>query len=261
MVDHLTKFAWTANDLADAAGDILRTAWFSEGAVSYKADRSALTEADTDVENRLRNLIAHRHPDHGILGEEFGAEDLDKEFVWVLDPIDGTRQFGARLLNFGVLIALCHHGKPVIGVIDQPIGHIRYCGIKGGGATLSGRCITSRKDADLDHAVLSLANPNSFCGESRRGFDALNSTGAMTGFDGGCLAYGALARGMVDVCLNGPDLDLFDICALVPIVEEAGGCITDWSGAPLSLSSRGAIVASGSIQLHETVLDLLTGQT
>ncbi|EEE47074.2 inositol monophosphatase family protein [Roseibium alexandrii] len=261
MVDHLTEFARTANDLADAAGDILRTAWFSEGAVSYKADRSALTEADTDVENRLRNLIALRHPDHGILGEEFGAEDLDKEFVWVLDPIDGTRQFGARLLNFGVLIALCHHGKPVIGVIDQPIGHIRYCGIKGGGATLNGRCITSRKDADLDHAVLSLANPNSFCGESRRGFDALNSTGAMTGFDGGCLAYGALARGMVDVCLNGPDLDPFDICALVPIVEEAGGCITDWSGAPLSLSSRGAIVASGSIQLHETVLDLLTGQT
>ncbi|GAA0771980.1 phosphatase [Roseibium denhamense] len=254
MIERLTKFAQTANLLADAAGEIVRAAWFGQGAVSYKEDRSALTEADTNVERQLRKLIAEHHPDHGILGEEFGEQSIGNEYVWVLDPIDGTRQFGARLLNFGVLIALCYKGTPVLGVIDHPLGHFRYCGIIGLGTTLNGKPLTSRRNLSLDHAVLALANPNSFSGESRRGFDALNGRGVMTGFDGGCLAYGALARGMVDVCLNGPDLEPFDICALVPVVAGAGGCITDWSGAPLSLSSRGAIVASGCPDLHEDVL-------
>ncbi|MEQ9258336.1 MAG: inositol monophosphatase family protein [Roseovarius sp.] len=248
----------TAHMLADAAGPIAREVWFGTGATGYKPDGSALTRADTEIEARLREIVRARHPDHGILGEEEGAEGLDREAVWVIDPIDGTRQFGARLMNFGVLVAFCEAGQPVLGLIDQPLAGARCLGVAGRGTKLNGRPVESRREATLGDAVVALANPRSFGPEEREGYEALAKAGRMHVFDGGCLAYAALARGMVDLCLNGGDLDAIDICALVPVVEGAGGAISDWRGAPLTLASSGAILAAATPGLHARALDLIT---
>lgn len=248
----------TAHHLADIAGAIAREVWFGTAATGFKPDGSALTEADTRIETRLREIIEERHPDHGILGEEFGSSGTDHAYVWVIDPIDGTRQFAARLMNFGVLIALCHDSRPVLGLIDQPLAGARYVGVEGLGTTLNGTPVTTATTTGLSQATLSIANPASFPEEMRDPVDALAQAARMTVYDGGCLAYGALARGQIDLCLNGPDLAPYDICALVPVVTEAGGAITDWDGRPLTLASEGAILAAATPALHAQALDRLT---
>ncbi|WP_422028330.1 inositol monophosphatase family protein [Roseovarius sp.] len=254
----LDGFLETAHLLADAAGEIARAHWFAASETGLKPDGSALTEADTQVEARLREIIADRHPGHGIHGEEYGATDLEEEFVWVLDPIDGTRQFAARLMNFGVLIALCHEGRPVLGIIDQPLARARFAAAGGHGATLNGAAITASDTRALSQATVAIANPASFPEEMREPADAIAEAARLTVYDGGCLAYGALARGQVDLCLNGPDLDPYDICALVPIVTQAGGTITDWENRPLTLASEGAILAAATPALHAQAVDRLT---
>lgn len=248
----------TAHRLADIAGAIAREVWFGPAVTDFKADGSALTEADTRIETRLREVLEARHPDHGSLGEEFGGAALDREFVWVIDPIDGTRQFGARLMNFGVLIALCHRGRPVLGIIDQPLAGARYAAAEGLGVTLNGTAIAARQTTALSQATVAIANPASFPEEMREPADAVAQAARMTVHDGGCLAYGALARGQIDLCLNGPDLEPHDICAVVPVVEQAGGTITDWEGRPLTLASEGAILAAATPALHAQALDRLT---
>lgn len=251
----------TAHLLADAAGEIARAHWFAASETALKPDGSALTEADTGIESRLREIIADRHPDHGILGEEFGAAGAERDFVWVLDPIDGTRQFSARLMNFGVLIALCHAGRPILGIIDQPLAGARFAAAIGHGATLNGTAITASATRALSRATLAIANPASFPEDMREATGAIAQGARLAVYDGGCLAYGALARGQVDLCLNGPDLDPYDICALVPVVTEAGGMITDWDGQPLTLDSQGAILAAATPALHGQALDRLTRHT
>ena len=254
-----TEFIRTAHLLADAARPLAREAWFAQGETRYKQDASAVTDADLRIETRLREIVSERHPDHGLLGEEFGATAADREFTWVIDPIDGTRHFGARLLNFGVLIGLCQGVEPILGIVDQPLANARFFAASGGGATLNGARIGSSGTDTLNEAKIALANPNSFTPPYDAAFRKLSGAGRMTVFDGGCLAYSALARGMVDICLNGPDLDPFDICPLVPIVREAGGVITSWTGEALSLDYAGPIVASATPDLHQEVLALTRG--
>jgi len=258
MTSDMQAYVETAQLLADLASKTARSVWRSESETTFKADHSALTEADTAIEEQLRRTVESRHPGHGILGEEFGETGLERDFVWVIDPIDGTRQFGARLMNFGVLIALCHKQRPVLGLMDQPLAAARFLGIEGQATTFNGRPVTARPSVQLSEATVSLANPNSFCAKTLPGYERLNQRGRMTVFDGGCVAYGSLSRGMVDVCLNGPDLEPFDICALVPIVEGAGGVMTTWSGDRLSLSSVGPVLATAHRSLHDEVCGLLT---
>lgn len=261
MTETMNDYVATAHALADAAGEIARTVWFSASETTFKTDGSALTAADTDIEARLREMVRARHPGHGILGEEFG-EDLGRSaFAWVIDPIDGTRQFGARLMNWGVLIALCRDGEPVLGVIDQPLARARYLGVEGEGATLNGRPIRVSGREALSSASVALANPLSFGADERSAFDRFAAAAAMTSFDGGCLAYGALARGRVDLVLNGPDLEPFDICALVPIVREAGGVVTAWEGRAPTLSYAGPILAASSVALHLEALGIVAAET
>ncbi|TJZ92020.1 phosphatase [Paracoccus gahaiensis] len=243
--------------LADIAAEISAQVWSGDPAVTSKPDGSSLTEADLLIEARWREQIRRQFPTHGILGEEYGSDTGSSAFTWVLDPIDGTRQFGAGLLNFASLISLCRDGLPVLGIIDLPVPGARYVAAEGKGTRFAGRSVRSSACRDLAKSVISLANPDSFRTESVPGYDSLRSTGHVRVFDGGAPAYGALARGLVDICLNGDDLDAYDICALCPVVQEAGGRITDWRGQPLSLASRGAIVASASPELHAKVLDRL----
>jgi len=253
----LNDILQAALTLADMAAIPARTAWRGDIAVTYKEDGSSLTEADLSIECLWRWEIGRRFPEHGILGEEFGARAGRSAYTWVLDPIDGTRQFGAGLLNFASLIGVCRDGVPVLGVIDLPLIGMRYHAAEGQGTFFDGRQVRTNGLTDLGRAGISLANPDSFGARTRQGFDRLHAAGRLRLFDGGAPAYGALSRGLVDVCLNGEDLDPYDICALCPVVTEAGGCISDWTGAALTLTSSGAIVASANPDLHDRVLERL----
>ncbi|MFK0206375.1 inositol monophosphatase family protein [Agrobacterium sp. NPDC090283] len=257
-MSELERFMAAALNLAEVAADLSAKAWTSDFAVSYKPDGSSLTQADLSIEARWREQIRHQFPSHGILGEEYGVDTGSSAFTWVLDPIDGTRQFGAGLLNFASLISLCRDGLPVLGIIDLPMPGARYLATEGKGTMFSGRPVRSSAQQDLAESVISLANPDSFRGARAAGYQNLHSTGRVRVFDGGVAAYGALSRGLIDICLNGDDLDTYDICALCPVVQEAGGTITDWKGQLLSLESSGAIVACASSELHAAVLDQIS---
>ena len=225
--------------------------------VTIKADGSPVTTVDIAVEEALRARIEAAYPDHGIVGEEFAPRAPDADWVWVVDPIDGTRQFAAGLPNYGILIALCHRGKPELGVICQPrLGDVTL-GLSAGGAWLNGAPIQTAPAASLAETIVCFSDPDAFDAATRPGFEALRAASRWNVFDGGCLGFAALAAGRLGVSVCGPNLDSFDICALVPVVEGAGGVITDWQGGPLTLASRGEIVASGSAALHEAVLETL----
>ena len=253
-IDTLLK---AALELAEASSAFARKAWEDARTLDYKADGSVVTATDLAVESVWREIIQARFPDHGILGEEHGSVTGSSAYTWVFDPIDGTRQFGAGLMNFSSLIAVCRDGEPIIAVMDQPTSGTRFAAALGRGTLFQASPVRTSGRIGFEEAILSLANPDSYSDGERAGFEALRQVGRYRTYDDGSPAYGALARGSLDVCLNGGDLDAFDICALVPIVREAGGCITDWRGEPLTLSSSGAIVASASAALHDQVLERL----
>ncbi|GAB5469462.1 MAG: histidinol-phosphatase [Rhodospirillales bacterium] len=224
-----------------------------------KPDGSPVTTVDRAVEQVLRASIARHYPDHGILGEEFGPHNLEADWVWVLDPIDGTRHFVSGLPTFGVLIALCHRQSPLLGVICQPqIGDV-YLGIVGQGSWLNGKALQVDPVGDLSGAIANLSDPETYDETTRARVEALSRRTRWNVYDGGCLGYGALAAGRLHLCVSGTNLDSYDLCALVPVVEGAGGLITDWQGKALGLASSGAIAASASPALHEQVLTALNG--
>jgi len=259
-MSELNEILAAAVGLAEACSQCASEAWRSDLAVTYKPDGSSLTEADLSIEAMWRERIGNLFPSHGILGEEYGLETGRSAFTWVLDPIDGTRQFGTGLLNFASLISVCRDGTPVLGIIDLPLTSVRYVAAEGSGTHFGGRLVRSSGRGDMDEAIVSLANPDSFGGRCAKGYERLRASGRLRVFDGGAPAYGALSRGLIDVCLNADDLHAYDICALCPVVQEAGGVISDWKGQPLTLASRGAIVACASSELHTSVLGMLIEQ-
>jgi inositol-phosphate phosphatase / L-galactose 1-phosphate phosphatase / histidinol-phosphatase len=225
--------------------------------VEIKQDGSPVTNVDIAVEKAVRARIEAEFPDHGILGEELPVRNPDAEWMWVIDPIDGTRQFAAGLPNYGSLIALCHHGVPQLGIICQPGTSDIYIGISGQGSWYNGAPARTGQQATLSASVLCISDLDAFDDATRPGMERLRRESLWNVFDGGCLSFGVLATGRIGASVCGPNLDNFDICALVPVVEGAGGVITDWRGEPLSFASKGAIVASANRRLHDEVLALL----
>ena len=255
-VRQLGEFKAFAEELTERASATVRDQ-LTRLSLEIKPDGSPVTSVDLAVEQMLRERIDAAYPQHGIVGEEFGSRDLDAEWVWVLDPIDGTRQFAAGLPNYGILIALCHRGRPVLGVICQPLLRDVYLGIAGNGAWLNGTPIRARATARLAEAIACISDPDAYDQATVAGFEALRRGSHWNVYDGGCLGFGALAAGRLDLCLDGPNVDNYDFCALVPVVEGAGGVITDWRGNALTLASKGEIVAACSVELHASVLELL----
>lgn len=222
-----------------------------------KPDGSPVTTVDRAVEAVLRQSIEGHHPSHGIVGEEYGDKSPEAEWVWVLDPIDGTKNFIAGLPTYGVLIGLCRAGKPVLGIIAQPKTREIYLGISGLGAWLNDTPIRPSAVTEIAEAVTNLSDDESHDASSIKAFDALRRAARWNLYDGSCLGYGALAAGCFEICLSGIHMNNYDLCALVPVVEGAGASISDWQGQALSLASSGAIVASANEALHEKVLALL----
>ena len=252
----------TAEMAADRAGEIIRP-WFR--AVSLDAeskdDQSPVTIADRDAERAIRATIAAREPGHEVLGEEFGSGGSPGRYRWLIDPIDGTRAFITGRPTFGTLIALLEDGVPLLGLIDQPVTGERWIGVRGEPTRfrgpLGGRPGT-RRCRDIGRAELAATSPAMFGPEARIGFDHLAAAALRTSWGGDCYIYGLLALGQIDLVVEA-SMKPWDWAALVPVVEGAGGVITDWAGRPLDSDGAGEILAAGDPGLLEPAIRLLAG--
>jgi inositol-phosphate phosphatase / L-galactose 1-phosphate phosphatase / histidinol-phosphatase len=256
-VVELARFLALAIDLADAAGEAIRPYFRRPLAVDEKPDLSPVTAADRAAETAMRQLIARRFPSHGIIGEEFGPEREGAEFVWVLDPIDGTKSFISGVPLFGTLIALAHQGRPILGIIDQPISRERWIGASGHPTTVNGSAIRCRPCDSLRAATVFSTSPDMFRGADAAAYARVAAAAKLVRFGADCYAYGVLAHGLIDLVIEA-SLKPYDFSAVLPIVEGAGGVASDWRGAPLTLASDGRVLVAGDRRTHREALALLT---
>ena len=256
----LIDFSSFVNELATLSGQAILPFFRSSIAAEDKSRGGVfdpVTEADRAGEAAMRQLIKRSFPTHGIIGEEFGAEQEDAEYVWMLDPIDGTRAFIAGLPTWGTLIGLSRAGQPVFGLMHQPFTRERFFG-DGGSATFRGpggeRRLRTRRCASLGDAIMSTTSPKLFSGEELRAYDRVESVARLARYGCDCYAYCMLAAGHIDLVVES-GLKPYDIAALIPIIEGAGGVVTAWDGG--SAAGGGSIVASGDRRVHAAALGLL----
>lgn len=260
MISCPTELIALANRLADESGAVIKTYFRSTFAVEGKPDLSPVTVADRNTEKAMRIVLSQERPLDGIIGEEHGNEREDAAFVWVLDPIDGTKAFVAGKPLFGTLIALLHEGEPILGIIDQPILGERWVGAVGHETLFNGHSCHTRSCAKLADAVANLG-PQAFPFGNAVSMDAYRRVAKhvkTTSVGGDCYTYGLVASGHIDFALE-HNLKIYDFAALVPVVEGAGGVMTDWQGNRLNRGSQGQIMAMGDRRLLDQAVDLLVG--
>lgn len=245
-----------AHSLADCSRAIIRDAFRHNCRFTDKADGSPVTEIDMQVERHLRAAIEEQYPAHGILGEEYAPENAEADYVWVIDPIDGTKDFIAGIPTFGSLIALAYKNVPILGVIELPMTGERWSGADGLPTVWNGQPVRVRSGVPLDKALLSTSSPDYFKGADQEAFARLRSSIHWCVYGGGCCAYGRLASGSIDIDIQA-GLDPADFCAVAPVIRNAGGIVTDWSGNPLTIHSPSNVLSAGDPRLHEQALGIL----
>ena len=221
-----------------------------------------VTEADRAAENAIRQKLAEVFPGHGIVGEEFGEHNADADYVWLIDPIDGTKSFISGLPLWGTLIGLRHRDKAVYGVMNQPFTRERFIGDgktsrwRGLSATseITERALHTRACASLASATVMTTSPWLLSDAQRERYHRVEGKARLHRYGGDCYAYCMLAAGFVDVVIEA-GLKPYDVAALIPIVEGAGGVITTWTGE--SALAGGAVIAAGDRRVHAQACKLL----
>jgi inositol-phosphate phosphatase/L-galactose 1-phosphate phosphatase/histidinol-phosphatase len=252
-----------AMQLADASGPVILDYFRTGIDVEHKDDSSPVTRADREAETALRELLAAEASDHGVFGEEHGSERLDAEYVWVLDPIDGTRAFVNGIPLFGTLIALTRNGTPVLGVIDHPALGERWLGVTGAptrhwGRGDDGEPAQVRACDGLDQALMCTTSPEMFARDELALYRQVQAAVRDTRFGTDCYAYAMIASGQTDLVVEA-GMKPYDYLAHAVVIAGAGGVITDWQGAPLTLDSPGSVAAAGDARVHAAALALLAG--
>jgi myo-inositol-1(or 4)-monophosphatase len=259
----LAEWLQVAHQLADASGAVISPFFRKRLKVQNKAQPGSfdpVTEADTAAEQEIRRILAKQFPHHGIIGEEFADIGSDSPLTWVVDPIDGTRAFMSGMPLWGTLIGLMFADKPIVGLMDQPYTRERFWGTSKGAFSrnVAGdvRRIRTRPCASLGDAVLMSTAPEMFKpGHEHRRFTQISKAVRMTRYGGDCYAYCMLASGHIDLVVEA-GLKIFDIAPLIPIIEAAGGVVTDWTGAPATQGGR--VIAAGDRALHAAALRILS---
>ncbi len=259
MPHDTTAFVDFACQLADAAGEVIRRYFRQPIEIATKADQSPVTAADRETETRMRELIEARYPDHGIVGEEFAAVRGDAEYVWKLDPIDGTKSFVTGRPLFGVLIALVRGGVPLLGVVDHPMMGERWIGALGTPTTHNGQPVRTRACPEISAAALYTSHPDVYRGDNAAAFARLKEAVGLPLFGGDCYAYGLVASGFADLVIE-PELGPDDYFAMVNVIEGAGGVVSYWQGRALTMGSDGRVLGAGDRRAHEAALALLAGR-
>ncbi|HEX2539133.1 MAG TPA: histidinol-phosphatase [Pseudolabrys sp.] len=254
-------FTSFVDQLATASGDTILPFFRTALAVENKktAGFDPVTAADRAAENAMRALIRKHFPAHGILGEEYESENPDAEYVWVLDPIDGTKSFIAGMVAWGTLIGLCRLGEPVYGMMHQPFTRERFFG-DGGAARYRGpagnRELRVRSCDSLKDAVMFTTSPLLMNEADRARFKRVEDKVKLSRYGGDCYAYCMLAAGQIDLIIE-TELKTHDIVALIPIINGAGGIVTTWEGGPPQAGGR--IVVAGDKRVHAAALEVLNG--
>jgi myo-inositol-1(or 4)-monophosphatase len=250
------------DELATVSGEAIRPFFRTSLGVEDKSGGGAfdpVTAADRAAELAMRALIRKQFPAHGIVGEEFDAERPEAEFVWLLDPIDGTKSFISGMPAWGTLIALTRGGRPVYGMMHQPFIGERFAG-DGAAAHYRGpgghRALLARPCAALAEAVLYTTSPRLMKPEDRELFATVEEKVRLSRYGGDCYAYCMLAAGHIDLLIE-TELKPHDVAALIPIITGAGGVITTWTGEPAEQGGR--IVAAGDRRVHEAARAMLEG--
>jgi histidinol phosphatase-like enzyme (inositol monophosphatase family) len=246
--------------LATASGETILPFFRTSLSIDNKSivhDFDPVTEADRAAEAVMRRMIKANFPQHGIVGEEFGNEREDAEYVWVLDPIDGTKSFISGFPTWGTLIALLHKGTPVFGMMHQPFIGERFSGDNGSAhyfGSTGERRLAVRRCAALEEATVFTTSPLLMNQDDRDTFGRVEKTARLTRYGGDCYSYCMLAAGHLDLVIE-TELKPYDIAALIPIIAGAGGVVTTWEGKPAQ--SGGRIVAAGDPRAHEAAIKLL----
>jgi myo-inositol-1(or 4)-monophosphatase len=261
MAPSSTDFLEFARRAARYAGEAILPHFRAALDVENKGGASTydpVTVADRAAEAAIRDAIRGAYPDHGIRGEEHGWQKGVSKYTWVIDPIDGTRSFILGQMHWATLIALHDSERVVVGVAHQPFVGESF------GATVDGvaewrrdserRTLRSRACASIGEAVVACTDPKMFSPTERAAFDRVADRARLTRWGGDCYAYCLLAMGLIDVVIES-SLQAYDVQALIPIVERAGGAITTWTGTPCD--EGGSVVACGDRVLHRHVLALL----
>jgi myo-inositol-1(or 4)-monophosphatase len=248
--------------LAAVAGDTIRPFFRSALGVENKSVSGGfdpVTAADRSAEAAMRSLIKATFPAHGIIGEELGAERSDAEYVWVLDPIDGTKSFICGMPVWGTLIGLTRNGAPIYGMMHQPFTREHFSG-DGRAASYRGpagdRALQARSCGALDDAVLLTTSPLLMREPDRTAFRRVEDAVRLSRYGGDCYAWCMLAAGHADLVIE-TELKPYDILPLIPIIEGSGGVISTWENGPPT--SGGRIVAAGDRRIHARAMELLNG--
>jgi inositol-phosphate phosphatase / L-galactose 1-phosphate phosphatase / histidinol-phosphatase len=253
MNSHLDYKAF-AEHLAEIARPIAQRYFRSDLRVIDKPDATPVTLADIEIETAIRNEIARVHPTHGVLGEEHDATNVNADWVWVIDPIDGTKAFTCGKPQFGTLVALTFKAEPVIGVIDQPIINERWVGVKGAGAWFNGQPMRTRARAkSLSDAIVLCTTPDMFNTTGGAEFARLKAACKGVYYGGDCYNFALIASGHVDLVVEN-QLKVVDFAAAVNPIIEAGGVCCDWRGAAMTIHSGGTIIAAANRALADEVL-------
>jgi len=253
-------FEGFVHELATVSGQVILPFFRTALGVEDKSHGKVfdpVTAADRAAEQAIRTLIAQNFPDHGVRGEEFEDENLDAEYIWVLDPIDGTKSFIAGLPTWGTLIGLCRNGQPVYGMMHQPFVGERFYG-DGEGARYRGpageRKLEVRPCAGLSEALMLTTSPRLMGEADRDLYLQVENQVRLPRYGGDCYGYCMVAAGHADLVIE-TNLQDYDIVALIPIIEGAGGVVTDWEGNPAR--GGGRIIAAGDKRVHEAALNVL----
>jgi myo-inositol-1(or 4)-monophosphatase len=255
-------FAAFVDELASVSGETIRPFFRTALGVENKSAGGGfdpVTAADRAAEAAMRALIKKTFPAHGVVGEEFGPERPDAEYVWVLDPIDGTKSFICGMPAWGTLIALTRRGQPIYGMMHQPFTREHFVG-DGTAAHYRGpagdRALRARPCAALQDAVLLTTSPLLMREADRNLFQRVEGAVRLSRYGGDCYAYCMLAAGHIDLVIE-TELKPYDVLPLIPIIEGAGGVITTWeNGRP---HEGGRVIAAGDRRLHRQALELLHG--
>jgi histidinol phosphatase-like enzyme (inositol monophosphatase family) len=250
-----------ANRLADASGAVIRPYFRQRIEVVHKPGRAPfdpVTEADKGGERAIRAIIERERPDDGILGEEYGEKPGKNGLRWVLDPVDGTRAFITGRHEWGSLIALEDNEAPVLGILDQPVLGERFIGANGRSLLIEGEKRTPlkvRECTGIKDAILCATDPSSYLSSDQQAaFQRVRAVARMTRFGGDCYLFAALALGFVDIVIEA-NFNRWDVAALIPLVEGAGGVITSWDGG--DCRDGKSILACGDSRVHEEAIKLL----
>lgn len=226
--------------------------------LEFKTDESPVTQADKAVETDVRSYLAEHFPKDGIFGEEQGFVGQNRERIWVIDPIDGTRSFLSGHPLFGFLLCQLIKGVPEVGMICMPALGECLIGERGHGATLNGTAVTVSKATNLSKSVLFVNEGDKIYGDHPALFDRLMNSGQTRRFGYDCYPHALLAMGHVDAVID-YDLQPYDYLSLAVVIEAAGGVITDWDGKALALGSDGRVVSAATPELHRELLEIIHG--